>query len=257
MKIYLVDGSLELLYCAVFEYFDTKERDAVSIVQENLFQPSFIDEVTYIGYDQNKFERIKKGIEKKLDKTWQQNIIYSYLSEKPEVHQHIFNFLIYVFKNDEPVYQNFGHPDVIALAQITKSVSRERHRMKAFIRFEKSQDGVFFQKINPDFNVLPLIVSHFKNRYADQKWIIFDEKRNYGFMYDTFKVEIIHQDVFTDLNLENNNEVSALVFDKDEALYQQLWKDYFKSTNIVSRKNTKLHLQHVPRRYWKYLTEKF
>ncbi|RZL34744.1 MAG: DUF4130 domain-containing protein, partial [Pedobacter sp.] len=41
-----------------------------------------------------------------------------------------------------------------------------------------------------------------------------------------------------------------------EELYTHLWKDYFKSTNIESRKNTKLHVQHVPKRYWKYLTEK-
>ncbi|RZJ49641.1 MAG: DUF4130 domain-containing protein, partial [Chryseobacterium sp.] len=25
---------------------------------------------------------------------------------------------------------------------------------------------------------------------------------------------------------------------------------------IVERKNLKLHVQHVPKRYWKYLTEK-
>jgi hypothetical protein len=27
-------------------------------------------------------------------------------------------------------------------------------------------------------------------------------------------------------------------------------------TNIKERKNDKLHVQHVPKRYWKYLTEK-
>ena len=43
-----------------------------------------------------------------------------------------------------------------------------------------------------------------------------------------------------------------------EAKWYQHWldKNYFKSTNIVARKNTKLHTQHVPKRYWKYLTEK-
>lgn len=31
---------------------------------------------------------------------------------------------------------------------------------------------------------------------------------------------------------------------------------HFKSTNITERKNTKLHVQHIPKRYWRYLTEK-
>jgi probable DNA metabolism protein len=48
----------------------------------------------------------------------------------------------------------------------------------------------------------------------------------------------------------------AAIFDEKEELYQHLWQQYFKSVNIVSRKNTKLHIQHMPKRYWKYLTEK-
>ncbi|HCV81945.1 MAG TPA: DNA metabolism protein, partial [Zunongwangia profunda] len=46
------------------------------------------------------------------------------------------------------------------------------------------------------------------------------------------------------------------VLHENEISFQKLWKSYFESTNIKSRKNTKLHLQHVPKRYWKYLTEK-
>jgi probable DNA metabolism protein len=56
--------------------------------------------------------------------------------------------------------------------------------MTAFVRFEKMQDGVFFAKIDPDFNVLPLIRKHFKDRYQDQKWMIYDLRRNYGILYD-------------------------------------------------------------------------
>ena len=46
------------------------------------------------------------------------------------------------------------------------------------------------------------------------------------------------------------------ILDEKEELYQHLWQQYFKSVNIVARKNTKLHIQHMPKRYWKYLTEK-
>ena len=41
--------------------------------------------------------------------------------------------------------------------------------MLAFVRFELLQDEVYFAKIEPDFNVLPLFRKHFKERYADQK----------------------------------------------------------------------------------------
>jgi probable DNA metabolism protein len=50
--------------------------------------------------------------------------------------------------------------------------------------------------------------------------------------------------------------VKSDAFTNEEHEYQTLWNDYFKSTNIASRINPKLHTQHVPKRYWKYLSEK-
>ena len=43
---------------------------------------------------------------------------------------------------------------------------------------------------------------------------------------------------------------------KDEAAYQTMWKAYFQAVTIPERRNLKLHLRHVPKRYWPYLTEK-
>ena len=126
--------------------------------------------------------------------------------------------------------------------------------MEAFIRFQHTADGIFYCGIDPDFNVLPLIINHFKNRYADQQWIIYDIKRNYGLFYDLEKVEEIKLD-FTDQNTKASLSTPSVLSEK-EGLYAVLWKDYFKSANIPARKNTKLHVQHVPKRYWKYLTEK-
>jgi probable DNA metabolism protein len=137
---------------------------------------------------------------------------------------------------------------------MSQKVHREKHRMEAFIRFQKSSRGLYFALIHPDFNVLPLIIRHFKNRYADQPWVIYDEKRKYGVHYDGNTV----QEVTLELHAESQAPVISadLLLDEEEALYALLWKDYFRSTNIPARKNMKLHLQHVPKRYWRYLTEK-
>jgi probable DNA metabolism protein len=132
---------------------------------------------------------------------------------------------------------------------VVKMVNRERHRMKAFVRFELLKDGIYYASIEPDFNVLPLIKDHFKNRYADQKWIIYDVKRNYGLYYDLKVVEQMSLDISPKATSEN-------IFQEEEVLYQELWKGYFKHTNIESRKNTALHIRHVPKRYWSRLTEK-
>jgi probable DNA metabolism protein len=80
--------------------------------------------------------------------------------------------------------------------------------------------------------------------------LIYDLKRKYGIYYDLETVEEIK------LEFGHTSAEGESIFCEAEEEYQTLWKDYFKHVNIESRKNTKLHLQHVPKRYWKHLTEK-
>ena len=97
------------------------------------------------------------------------------------------------------------------------------------------------------------IAKHFTDCYANQRWMIYDGKRKYGLYYD-LKITTSVQIQFSDEML--NGKQASSIYDDSEEIYQQLWQQYFKSVNIPARKNTKLHIQHMPKRYWKYLTEK-
>ncbi len=83
--------------------------------------------------------------------------------------------------------------------------------------------------------------------------MIYDALRKYGIYYDLKKVERVEIKFNQDSN--NGHDISN-IYDDNEELYQMLWQQYFKSVNIVARKNTKLHIQHMPKRYWKFLIEK-
>lgn len=249
--IYIFDGSLEGLLTAVFEWFERKPGTVVvkpqSKYQPDAFMPSF-----EVLTDRVKADRVWQGLTKKLDRRWMRSVYCTYLSELDEMQQEIFDFCIYIFQHPAGAEKNFGNAHVLNITQTARKVEREKHRMEAFIRFQKTADGLFYCGIDPDFNVIPLLVNHFKNRYADQQWIIYDIKRHYGIFYNLQCVEEIQMDIDVNLLKKANQHM----LDEKELLYADLWKDYFKSTNIVARKNTKLHTQHVPKRYWKYLTEK-
>ena len=254
MVTYIFDGSLEGLLTAVFEFYERKSG-RVKLVSQAHFEPVFLEETFEVINDEAKAKRVWIGLDKKISPEWKSRFYKSYLSESAEIFQHLFDFACYVFDHPKGAEDNFGHPSVIALSKIDKSVNREKHRMKAFIRFQETGDGIFYAPIEPDYNVLPLIASFFKNRYADQKWIIYDLKRKYGLFYDLEKVEEIIFDYVPEVKKSSAHLPSEVLNDKEE-LYALLWNDYFKGTNIPARKNMKLHIQHVPKRYWKYLTEK-
>lgn len=252
MQIYVFDGSFEGLLCAVFNWFE-RRPGSIKLQTAATFQPDAFTPCLHIASERQKADRVWNGLQSKLSKAAIRNFYCTYLSELDEGYTALFEFACYLFTEGAAVEKNYGNPFVLALTKIARKVEREKHRMEAFIRFQQNADGIYYCGIDPDFNVLPLIATHFKNRYADQQWIIYDLKRDYGLFYDLQQVEEIN------INFNQQQQIkdtSGSILSEKEGLYAVLWKDYFKSTNIAARKNTKLHVRHVPKRYWKYLTEK-
>ncbi|WP_221392375.1 TIGR03915 family putative DNA repair protein [Dyadobacter sp. NIV53] len=254
MEIYVFDGALEGLLTAIFDSYERKAMQ-VNVVSSDRYLPDVFQESHLVISSDNKANRVWKGLRKKLDTDWMKKFYNSFLSEQPDLFQDLFDFARYIFDNPAGAETNFGNNCVLSVSQMERKVHREKHRMEAFIRFQQTADGIFYAHIEPDYNVLPLISDHFRKRYADQKWIIFDLKRKYGLFFDLEKVEEITFDFTAEMS-SNLNTLPAQVLDPKEELYSLLWKDYFRSTNIPARKNMKLHIQHVPKRYWKYLSEK-
>ena len=138
-----------------------------------------------------------------------------------------------------------------------RRVLHEQLRMKQFIRFQKAKDGTYLGVVSPDHNVLPLIVDHFQDRFNDQPWLIYDAKRHYGYYYDGKTVihVMFEDEAAVPFDLSNGKMDADILSDNDQ-LFQDLWRTYFKAICIKERMNPKKQLSDMPRRYWKYMTEK-
>lgn len=257
MASYVFDGTMTGLLCCVFRAFQFKEFDVQVMTQDHV-QTGLFDELVNVESNEDQAQRVWQGLKQKVSDNGIRNFYYTFLSEQSSAFQHLFNFSVYAFQSQKPIDRDYGHRDVLALSQWAKQVGREKHRMEAFVRFKKCQDGLFLSLVRPDFNVLPLIERHFKSRYQDQKWLIYDEKRHFGIYYDLKSVHQVHMNALEiDEAIETGFSQSfSIELDDDEVLYDQLWKDYFNSVNIKARKNAKLHIQYVPKRYWRYMNEK-
>jgi probable DNA metabolism protein len=250
-KILVYDGSFDGFLTCVFEIYEYKWKD-VSIQHHKQFQEGLFSVSETVITEQQKATRVWKGI-KLHSKSAGRQLFYAFLSEAAGVENLLLKYVQDLFRYRDDISNDFSNPVVLNVSKLVKNVGREKHRMEAFVRFQLTKDNIYFANIEPDFNVLPLIAKHFKNRYADQEWIIYDIRRNYGIHYNLKTVQTIELELPKNLKLVDTN---TAYFAEEEAAFQQLWKEYFQSTNIKERKNMKLHIQHVPKRYWKYLSEK-
>ncbi len=233
---------------AVFDMYAHK-LSHLPLVRQSHYQPGMFGTAYTVHTDDSKAGRVWAVLCKKLSAAAQKELYSCHLSELSGIEDTMSRYVQLMLGSDAQMEYAYANSAVMKVTDTARMVHRETHRMEAFIRFRLTADGIYYAVIEPDFNVIPLLAKHFRDRYADQRWLIYDLKRRYGIYYDLERVEEVE---FT----ESPGEKDRVVFADNEQLYQELWQGYFKSANIRERKNTKLHLRHVPKRYWKYLTEK-
>lgn len=253
MTVFIYDSTFEGLLCTVFEAYALKLRpDRIVSSRDPL--PLFCDKTVSIATDENKARRVWKGLGKKISRNGLALIRTVWLSELPERQMLLFRYICKNIDAPSSLELNFGDADVLAVSQIGKKVNREKHRMLQFVRFRKTADDVFFAVFEPLYDILPLTLSHFKDRFGDQKWLIYDVKRKYGYYYD--KTALTEIEFGEDLPHLHSGKPDDTLLAEDEKQFQELWKTYFRSVTVRERLNPRLHRQNMPVRFWKYLIEK-
>lgn len=252
MIVFFYDKTFEGLLTCVFDAYSRKTfPDKILAIGD--VAPLFMIQSHDVITDESKANRVWAAIRTKLSKNACNMLTHVWLSEEEGSEELLFRYICKTIDAPASIELNFGDNDVLRIAQIAKQVSKEQHFLKMFIRFQKAADDVFFAPVSPKCNALPLVIEHFVDRFADQKWIIYDIKRRYGYYYDMkTTIEITLED---DEHLLSGKLDESLLA-QDEKIFQELWKGYFKSMTIKERINPKLQRQHMPKRFWKLLIEK-
>jgi probable DNA metabolism protein len=247
--IFTYDHSYEGLLSAIFEIC-WRRAEPLAILPEGEAQDSLFETPIHVETRQDYVERLQNGLHARCGKDGNRLLFRCFLSEKKGVEMLIYYFVKTAMQHSTSILKNYRDEKILELHQIDKQIGREVHRMHAFVRFQETKDGLFAALIQPDFNVLPLIGQHFEQRYPAFDWLIFDAKRKYGLYWNG------EQSSYVTFSGKQHDNLGAALLTGAETDYQQLWQTYFRSVDIPERRNLKLHLQHVPRRYWKYLVEK-
>jgi probable DNA metabolism protein len=99
--------------------------------------------------------------------------------------------------------------------------------------------------------VLPLLLDHFGDRFADQPWILYDARRRYGVL----RAEGRFREIALEISLDEGGGLADGLLAERETLFQELWKSYCRAITIKERLNPRQQLRCMPRRFRPYLTE--
>lgn len=252
MIVFRYDKTFEGLLTVVFDAYSRREFPE-RLIGEGEPEPMFSDGAHTVISDRTRADRVWASLHRKIDKRARNMLLHVWLSEEQGSDELIFRYIRKVFDTPHSIAGNFADPDVLEIKQVAMKVAREGEHVRQFVRFQKGGDGTFFAPTAPKYNALPLAISYFKDRFADQKWLVYDTKRRYGYYYDLKKVQEVTME--DDAHLLGGKLDESLLAE-DEKLFQEMWRSYFKALTIKERVNPKLQRRQMPRRFWKYLTEK-
>lgn len=237
--IYLIDGTFNGLLTAVFNAYLTKKFPN-SVSQGNV-QLEISGETVDIQTDDEKAERVAVKL-KKILKTNEFNDLKIALKSCDDAKYSItFNYIVKTINAGFSISENFTDKTVFNFDKIVSKVLQEVHRFKGFIRFSKTEEGIFYAKYFPDNDINTLLLPHFVKRYKDMPFMIHDLNHN---------VISAHANGKTKTVLAKINPLKI----SDEA--SKLFKDYYNTIYIKERANTKTMLNFMPKRYHSNLPEK-
>lgn len=241
MPNYYYDGSFDGLLTVIYMAYNDRESNMLRVNAKAEQLILALDDI-HIITDFSKARRVKKSICDKLSYNFLNSIRTCFLSYDKNKDTVIIHTVYKALKYGEEILNSLDD-HAFYMNKLVKQVLNERHRYLGLLRFKEMKDGIMFSTIEPKNNVLPILISHFKNRMKREKIAIFDKGRKMIVYYDGKKAEIFFVE---SLEIEWSDE---------EIEYSELWKTFHKSISIKERENKKLQQSNLPKYYWKHLIE--
>ena len=254
---YLYDGTYNGLLCCIYAHYYVEK--ATGIFREGEYQTSLFGQVYRVKSDEEQARKVYEAIRIKLGEFTLRRSYLAYLSCFPDKEMRLLRYLVFGFRNGTGFNNLHGHPDVFGVQEMEKRIYNERHRFLGLLRFSvisanRTQASeqlslvpreVLYASLEPDNDLLELLVEHFLDRYQEEPFILHDVKREKAvFAADgQWYIAPLSKDVTVQLA-------------QGEELYRALWKNYFETIAIKERTNPTCQRNFMPKKYWSHLTEK-
>ena len=151
--------------------------------------------------------------------------------------------LLWRLQDNRALLDDRADGDVALLRKLVKSVRRDSHKMKAFVRFKDVGDGTggrrrFAAWFEPDHFIVGRTSTFFARRFADMDWLIATPKGSAAWDGERLTIDPLP---------------AGKLHDEDEA--DALWRIYYANIFNPARLKVKAMQSEMPKKYWKNLPE--
>lgn len=237
---YLYDGTYEGFLSTIFDAYKVIEDVEI---KKKTDQINFFEDCIFTRTDLDKAKRVEFAMEEKIARRFSDSVFLAFSSRKEDPETTIARVIKLVFTKGLKVLSS-PNPACREFTAMLKNVYSENHKYKGLLRFKKLENQILFAIIEPENDILEILLGHFKKRLMNEKFIIYDKNRKKAGFYAKKECRIYKVD---NLNIE---------YDQDEDILEEAWIRFYNCVKIENRENKKLMAANMPKRYWQYLPER-
>jgi probable DNA metabolism protein len=238
--IYLYDGSLTGFLCCIFESYSQHEILTAIYCDEDSAPVLFASRRILSKREQA--IRVYQGIVHR-SQTAASLLLNGFLSCMRDREMNLYRLVVKLFRDGPAFLNNLSDDTLYPVRKAVLSLQSEAEKYRGFIRFS-DYNGMLVSEIEPKNRILPILRSHFCNRFQNETFCIYDRSHHEALFYTRGKSRIMEMDEFT-----------TSVPDQNEIAYRLLWKRFYDTIAIQERFNPKCRMTQMPKRYWNTMTE--
>ncbi|MCR5845904.1 MAG: TIGR03915 family putative DNA repair protein [bacterium] len=242
-RIYEYDGSMEGLFTC-FSLLVSNRIMPFDIAPPSRPQLSLFSESVAVATDVERAYAMAGEMRRFFGNDEFERLRMTYFSSVEAKEMIAFRYIALACDKGKFTWCDLTNPVVAEYEKTWRAVCNERHKMLQFARFSKMEGGVYFAKINPSANVVPLIMQHFAKRFNTQAFMIYDE---------VHKLAGISQS--GEWSLVDGSNLTIPDVAEDELAYQSMWRTFYDSICNEQRINPRVRMNFMPKKYWKNILE--
>ena len=156
-------------------------------------------------------------------------------------HALLYRILWRLANGESKLMLNPADPDIHRARELEKSVRRDSHKMKAFVRFREisGEDDTFVAWFESEHFIVDRVAPFFARRFAGMRWAIVTPYRSA--FWDGNELSLSDGGSRADLPADDANE--------------DLWRTYYANIFNPARLNPRMMRQEMAQKYWKNLPE--
>lgn len=258
MEIYVCENTLEGVFSAIFcAYADRHPHSDNKIITGSVANYELFANYIPVTTNQEYALRVSKCLCNTLGSEVFYDLCAALLCEAPfaaEVADAVYHTIVLGLSlarqagEGRRILEHLTNPYVNQVFRCARQTKHEARQFFGFLRFRELSNGVLLARFHPNNNIITMLVEHFDNRLPREAYIIYDATHDIAALHHPHQPSIL-------LSHPEFEQEALLNYSEQEQDYEALWKQFYESITVESRRNPALQQNNMPKRFWKDTVE--